>query len=145
VKRTVTLAPDAPEVTIAAELKNVTDKPREAKIRSHTNLNLGDLMKTTVAFTNRKGESVTRPMQGIIDGMREGEHYLDQNAPNGSWTFTGSKNLKLTQSFDDKQLDFAWAYAFPDYLEDFEVEVWAKPVTVQPGQTVSFATIMKIE
>lgn len=144
-KRTVTVAADAPEVTITAELTNVTDKPREAKIRSHTNLNLGDLSKTTIAFINRKGESVARRMPGVIDGMREGEHYLDQDVPKAAWTFSGSKNVKLTQSFDDAQVNFAWAYAYPDYLEDLEVEVWAKPVMVAPGQSVRFATTMKIE
>ncbi len=138
-KRVIRLEGDAPTLTVEVTLTNTGDKPREANLRSHTEFNLGDLMKTRVAFTDRKGQEIRRDMQPVIAGLREGEHYLDQKAPKGSWVFTGTKGLEVTQSFDDAKLDFAWLYAYPDYLNELEAELWMKPVTVAPGESTTFA------
>ena len=78
-------------------------------------------------------------MKPIVAGLREGEHYRDQNAPKGSWTLSGTKGLEVTQSFDDAKLDYAWFYSYPDYLNELEAELWMKPVTLAPGENVSFA------
>jgi hypothetical protein len=83
-------------------------------------------------------------MKPIIAGLREGEHYLGQNAPKGAWTFTGTKGLKLTQSFEDGQTDFTWVYAYPDYLNELEAEVWAKPVSVAPKGNFTFSNRIEI-
>lgn len=138
-QRVVKLEPDAPVVTIETTATNSGDKPREAHLRSHLELDMGDLLKTRVAFTNRLGQDVKRDMAPILAGLREGEHYLDQNAPKGSWTFTGGKGLEVTQTFDDAKLDFAWLYAYPDYLNELEAELWMKPVLVGPGESASFS------
>ena len=138
VRRTLSLVPDAPVLDIKAEFTNVTDKPRLLIIRSHTNFDLGDLQETRLAFTNRAGERVARGMAPIIANFREGEHYHRENAPAGAWTFSGTKGLEVTQRFDEAQLDFGWVYAYPDYIGDLEVELWAKETMVEPGATSAF-------
>ncbi len=133
--RRLTLAADAPVLTVRAEAENVSGKPRALTLRSHLELDLGPLRATEVQFTNRRGEQVTPDMARIIDGLREGEHYLDENAPQDAWTFTGEKGLTVTQRLDDETLDFAWLYAYPEDLGTLEVELWRKRITVAPGAT----------
>jgi len=77
--------------------------------------------------------------------MREGERCLDQNAPKGSWTFTGTKGLEVTQTFDDAAVEFTWLYAYPDYLNELEAELWAKEVTIAPGETASFSHSIEVQ
>ncbi len=137
--RAIALAEDAPVLRIATTVTNTGAAPRETIVRSHTNLDLGPLDTVNVSFTNRMGETIMRDMSPIIAGLREGEHYHDHNAPHGEWRFTGDKNLEVIQRFDDAQLDFAWIYAYPDYLNDLEMEVWATPALLEPGQSTTFA------
>jgi hypothetical protein len=107
-------------------------------------LDLGALTDTRVQFTSRKGDRIDKDMKAIIAGLREGEHYFDQNAPKGAWTFTGTKGLKVAQSFDDSQADFTWVYAYPDYLNELEAEIWAKPATIAPKGSVTFSNRIEI-
>ncbi|NIA15000.1 MAG: DUF4838 domain-containing protein [Nitrospiraceae bacterium] len=144
VERTLALEPGEPRLRVSVRLTNPTDKPRQALVRSHINLDLGTLRDTHLTFTNRAGESVQRTMEPIIAGQRQGEHYRDQRAPNASWTFTGSKGLQVTQTWDDAQLDFAQAYAYPEYIQDLESEIWGKPTIVEPGQSVTFNTAIEV-
>jgi hypothetical protein len=144
VRRTISLAPDAPVLTITAQATNGGEKPSKVNLRSHLELDLGDLKQTTVRFADRGGQDIQRDMRPIIAGLREGEHYLDQKAPKGRWTFGGTKGLAITQTFDDGQLDFAWLYAYPDYLNDLEAELWAKPVTMAPGESTTFTVALEV-
>ncbi len=137
VERTLELAEDAPIVTITATVKNADQNPREIGLRSHLELDLGDLLDTRVAFTNRGGQDVSKDMRPIVAGLREGEHYYDRDAPNGVWTFSGTKGLEVTQRFDEATTDFTWLYAYPDYLNDLEAEIWRKPVVLAPGESVT--------
>ena len=50
----------------------------------------------------------------------------------------------MTQRFDDDPLDFAWVYAYPDYIGDLEVELWAKETTVEPGATSAFTCSFEV-
>lgn len=143
-RRTITLVPGQPVLRVTAEAVNNGGKPASINLHSHTNLDLGPLDQTRVRFENRLGEKVERDMQPIIAGLREGEHYLDQKAPKGSWTLTGAKGLQVTQRFDDASLDFTWLYAFPAVLNDLEMEVWTKPVMVEPGKSAVFTHEMEI-
>jgi len=143
-RRTLALAPDAPVLTVTAEVTNRSDQPREAVVRSHLELDLGDLRRTRVQFVSRAGEEVAKGLDGIIAGLREGERYTDQKAPNGAWTFTGSKGLTVRQTFEEEQADFTWLYAYPETLGELEVEVWAKPVTVAPGARVTFRHAIEV-
>jgi hypothetical protein len=143
-RRTLTLSPDAPILTITAQLTNPGEKPSAANLRSHLEFDLGDLKQTMVRFTDRTGQEINRDMEPIIAGQRLGEHYLDLKAPKGRWSFTGAKGLAVTQTFDDGQLDFAWLYAYPDYLNDLEAELWAKPVTLAPGESTTFTSVIEV-
>jgi uncharacterized protein DUF4838/glycosyl hydrolase family 67 len=139
VRRILTLASDKPVLTMTNVFTNPTDKPSSLLARSHLELELGDLMETRVSFTNRDGKTIERTMEPIVAGLRQGEFYRDQHTPNGSWTFTGSKGLQVTQSFDPQQIDFTWLYAYPADLNELEVEVSAKSVTLQPGEEMTFS------
>lgn len=105
---------------------------------------LGDLNATAPRFTDRTGAEIERDMAPIIANLREGEHYLDQQAPKGAWTFTGSKGLEVTQTFDDATLDFAWAYAYPDYLNDLETELWLRRTTLAPGESITLRHAIEV-
>jgi len=137
-RRILTLAEDAPVLAVTNALTNTTDNVSEARVRSHLELDLGELRQTRVSFTNRAGDTVLRDMEPIIAGLREGEHYYRENMPNGAWTFAGSKGLQMTQSFDPEQVDFTWLYAYPEDLNELEVEVWPKPVLLGPGESMTF-------
>ncbi|HUW60512.1 MAG TPA: DUF4838 domain-containing protein [Candidatus Bathyarchaeia archaeon] len=132
-ERTLTLADDKPVLTVQARLINNSEKPAEVQLRSHLELDLGDLRQTRFEFKNRAGQLVQRQMPPIIENLREGEHFLDQNVPAGEWTFSGTKGLQVTQRFNEADADFTWVYAFPEELNDLEVELWRKTVTVAPG------------
>jgi len=136
VTREIRLRPGKPIAEFVVTALNGTDQPRETTLRSHLELDLGVLRDTRVRFTDRTGAEIARNMEPIIAGLREGEHYLDQRAPKGAWTFTGSKGLEVTQTFDDEPLDFAWLYAYPDYLNNLEAEIWLKRLTLAPGESI---------
>ena len=144
VERTLALDPDEPRLHVSIRLTNPGDKPRQALVRSHINLDLGTLRDTRITFADRTGERVQRTMEPILAGQREGEHYRDQQAPNASWTFTGTEGLEVTQTWDDAQLDFAQVYAFPEDNHDLESELWAKAMMVDPGESVTFNTAMEV-
>ena len=143
-RRILTLQPEAPVLKIATVFTNPSKKPASLLARSHLELQLGDLMETRVSFVNRNGQTVKRTMEPIVAGLREGEFYRKQNTPAGSWTFTGSKGLQVTQTFDPKQVDFTWLYAYPTDLNELEVEVAAKSVTVQPGESVTLSHELEV-
>ncbi|MFA6243518.1 MAG: DUF4838 domain-containing protein, partial [Candidatus Hydrogenedentales bacterium] len=54
--RKMSLAADAPVLTVETTVTNATDKPLEARMRSHVDLDLGPIAQSTVAFTARGGE-----------------------------------------------------------------------------------------
>lgn len=143
-RRTLTLAPDRPVLMVKNEITNLQGGPVPLILRNHLELELGDLMKTAVSFTNRDGAPVARTMETIVAGLREGEAYRGQNAPNGAWTFRGSKGLQVTQTFDPDQTDFTWLTAYPTDLNELELEIWAKPVTLAPGETATFESAIEI-
>ncbi len=143
-RRSLSLDADSPILRIRADATNPGDKPRETTVRSHMELDLGELRQTRVRFSNRNGEQVERDMGPIIAGLREGEYYRLGNAPKGEWIFTGSKGLEVTQRFDDEALDFAWLYAYPEDLGELEVEVWGKRTRVAPGETLSFSHSLEV-
>ena len=144
VRRTLTLLPGRPALRVEFKATNTGDKPRQTSGRTHLELNLGELRATRVRFQNRGGDAVQRGTAPIIAGLRQGEYYLDQKAPKGQWVFSGSKGLEVTQRFNDAEVDFAWLYAYPERLNDLEVEVWTKRVTLEPGEALTFAHELEI-
>lgn len=143
-RRILTLAPDAPVLTVTNVFTNPTDKPASLLARSHLELELGELMKTRVSFSDKAGNAVERTIEPIVAGLRQGEFYRDQNTPGGSWTFVGSKGLTVTQTFDPEQVDFTWLYAYPTELNELEVEVSAKSMTLAPGERMTFSHTIEL-
>ncbi len=143
-KRTLTLAPDRPVLHIRSILTNEESKPKPARLRSHLELDLGDLHSTRVGFRSLAGLYVDKDMTEIIAGLREGEYFRSQDIPNGAWAFTGSKGLKLIQRFKSDQIDYTWLYAYPEDLGELEVELWAKRVVLMPGQSVTMEQEIQI-
>ncbi|MBN2294975.1 MAG: DUF4838 domain-containing protein, partial [Pirellulales bacterium] len=134
-QRTITLAADRPAVTIRLDTINPSEKPRLAQMRSHMSLDLGDVEKTQIHFTSLSGKKFDVDMNTVIPGLREGRRFYKSDCPNGSWTFKGTDGLEVVQRFDNKQVDFTWLYAFPADLDELEVELWAKPVEIPPGES----------
>jgi len=134
-RRTLTLSPTKPVLTIRAEVTNTTGKPAEVQLRGHIELDLGRLSETRVSFTNRAGERIEPDMARVLAGLRDGERYLDQEAPKGAWTFTGTKGLQVNESFDDASTASTWLYAYPADLNELEAEVYARTVTIDPGKS----------
>ena len=136
-ERTLTLVPGKPILQVKSVLTNPGNKPKSARLRSHLELNLGELRSTKVNFTNLAGRNIDKDMTEIIAGLREGEYYRSQDTPRGSWTFTGSKGLQLIQRFNSDRIDYAQLYAYPEDLGELEVELWVERTVLKPGQSVT--------
>jgi hypothetical protein len=137
--RTMTLDEDEPILRVASTVTNIDESTREARLRSHLELDLGDLLATRVRFTSLAGEAVDKDMTGVITGLREGEHYYGQNAPDGAWTLSGTKGLEVIQRFDNEHIDFTWLYAYPDTLGELELELWAPRAELGPCESVTLS------
>jgi hypothetical protein len=139
VTREFSLHPDKAAITFRSTVKNLSAQTREAILHSHSNIMLGALDKFSVSFTDREGMEQTRQAPSIIAGLREGEKYRDRRAPKSEWILRGEYPLEIVQAFQDEELDFAWLYAYPDYLNDLEAELWAKPALLEQGEEYSFS------
>ncbi|MBN1344028.1 MAG: DUF4838 domain-containing protein [Phycisphaerae bacterium] len=144
-KRTTTLAPDRPVLDVVTTVTNPKPKPAQVRLRGHLELNLGDLRATRVKFTNRAGKPIDTDIVPIIESLREGEHYYDRDTPAGSWTFTGSQGLQVTQTFDPDAIDFTWLYAYPEDLGQLDAEIWLKRTTLPPGQSATLRQSIKVQ
>jgi len=143
-KRTATLPPGRPVLEVATTVTNPGPKPAEVRLRGHLELNLGDLRTTRVKFTNRAGKPIDKDMVAIVEGLREGEHYYDREAPAGSWTLTGSKGLQVTQTFDPDAIDFTWLYAYPEDLGQLDTEIWLKRKVLATGQGITLRQSIEV-
>ena len=143
-ERTFRLEPGQPVLQVESVLTNTGDTPRRARFRSHLELDLGDLRSTRVSFTDRTGAAVDQDMTGVIAGLREGEHFYDQKAPSSSWTFSGTKGLKVTQRFENDAVDYGWLYAYPETQGELEVEVWARRADLEPGASFTFRQSVEV-
>lgn len=144
VERTITLDPNRPIVSIRLTMTNPTDEPKETTLRSHLSLDLGDVAQTRVAFTDRAGQKTEKDMTDIIAGLREGERYYRESCPDDSWSFTGPKGLNVTQRFDNSAVDFTCLCAYPSDLNELEVELWSKKVTLAPGESITLKHSLEV-
>ncbi|MBN1345148.1 MAG: DUF4838 domain-containing protein [Phycisphaerae bacterium] len=119
-------------------------KPREIRLRSHLELDLGELRKTRVRFTDRAGKNVDKDLTQVITGLREGEHLYREDCPAAALTLSGTKGLQLTQTFDADPVDFAWLYAYPEDLDQLDVEIWLKRKTLAPGESLTFKETIEV-
>jgi len=138
VVRSYQLDPVEPILRISTTLTNPGASTVNARLRPHMELNLGDLASTTVHFVARDGTVVDKDMEGVISGMRQGEHFYDQDAPAGAWIFSGTSGLDVTYRFVDDTVDFTWLYAYPERDGELEMEVFAKAVPLAPGESMTF-------
>lgn len=83
--------------------------------------------------------------RSVIEQLRRGQPFYEGDAPSGGRTFTGTKGLRLTQRFDDDQVEFAWLYAYPETLGQLEVELWAPRATLQPGESIRLRQEIEIQ
>ena len=143
-QRTITLHEGEPVLEVETVLTNQHEGPNTVNLRNHLELSLGELAETRVKFTSLAGETVDKDLSEIIAGMREGEHFYAEDAPDGQWTFSGTKGLEVTQSFDNSQVDYTWAYAYPDYLGEVELEVWAPRTELQPGESITVHQALEV-
>ena len=133
-RRTLSLVPDRPALTILAEFINSGDKPREAQVQSHLSLDLGDVRTSRVRFTDQAGGTVDEDMAETIAGLREGKPFYRQHCPDGAWTFSGDKRLEVVQRFPTSSVGFTRLCAYPADLNELEVELSSPNLVVQPGE-----------
>jgi len=142
--RRIRLEPNARILHVDARLTNPREKAVEGRLRSHLEMNMGDLDSTQVRFSNLAGETVEQDMDGILRKLREGIRYHDQETPKESWTFMGSKGMELTQRLNNEQVDYTWLYAYPEDLGQLEVEIWSKRRVLQPGESLHLGQSLEI-
>jgi hypothetical protein len=143
-ERTLKLEDKSPVLAVSMRLINTGTSPCSGRLRSHLELDLGDLRKTRVHFTSLDGKSIDQNMDTVIAGLREGQHFYSGKTPKGRWTFTGSKGLALTNTFDNQQVDFAWLYAHPEDLGELEVELWSPRKILKPGESISIEQRLEV-
>jgi hypothetical protein len=142
--RTLTLDPDQPILRITSTVTNPGPDAVETRLRSHLEMDLGDVATTRVAFTGGDGVPVDQDMTGVVAGMREGQYFRKEQTPAGEWTFTGSKGLRLTHRFTPAEVDFTQLYAYPVELTDLEMEIFGQRTLLQAGESVTMHTEIEV-
>ncbi|GEM_PF-193549 len=139
VERTVQLEPGSREIRFYTTVRNDNPSARVDRFRYHVEWDLGTLQETQVLFTNLAGNEVTPSLDDIIAGQREGQYFYNEEAPAGSWTFSGDKGLLVTQSWDPEEFEHAWLYSFPVTQNELEAEVWTGKLHIEPGESRTFS------
>jgi len=139
IERTTVLEPNSNQVTIHTTIRNDNTSVREDRFRFHIEWDLGDLLQTQIEFTDLAGNTVTPLIEEILDGFREGLHFYELDAPNGSWSFVGTKGIPVTQSWDVADFEYAWLYSYPHTLNELEAEIWTPKLHMEPGESRTFS------
>ena len=142
--KTYRLHESEPIIYVESVLTNPSDSAVDARLRSHLELDLGDVVNTRVQFTTRGGDDIDHDMTNVVANLREGEHFYDQDVPDGAWTFSGSKGLTVTQRFDHEQIDYAWIYAYPETLGEVELELWVNRTRLEAGESVTLTQEIEV-
>ncbi len=137
-KREVTLDENEAAFTIRTTVSNPSENTLLCRYREHIEFDLGAIRSTSVSFKARSGATVNQDMDEVLERMREGIRFNDQDVPEGGWTFRGDKGLKVEESFDDTEVDYAWIYSFPESLNELESEVAIKARDLEPGESIVF-------
>ena len=116
----------------------------ELRLRNHLELAIGPPADVRLQFTSAGGGAVDRDLSVAVAGQREGERFFRDDLPDGSWTFTGSEGIKVTQSFKPEQVESTWIYAYPVELGEVEVELWAPRRTIGPGESVEIEQTIEV-
>ena len=142
--RTMTLDPDQPILRVVSTVTNPGPGARDTRLRSHFEMDLGDVATTRVAYTGKDGVPGDEDMTAVVAGMREGQYFRKDATPAGQWTFTGSKGLRLTHRFTPAEVDYTQLYAYPVELQDLEMEVFGLRTTLQAGESVTMHTEIEV-
>ena len=142
--RTLTLPPGESVVEVETTVVNPRSYDATLRLRSHLELNPGDLQTARVRFTDRGGAQVDKDMTAVLAGLRQGEHFYADSAPAGSWTFSGSRNMEVTHTFEDDLLDFTWLYAYPESDGQLDLEMWLKRQQLPPGGSVTLRETLEV-
>ncbi|QDU44628.1 hypothetical protein Mal52_31140 [Symmachiella dynata] len=134
--RTISVMPQEPVMQVRTELINPSKKPRLARVRSMLSLDLGELKATRVQFEDLAGRTVDKDLADVVQGLRDGVRYAQERRPRGDWSFSGTKGLRVTQRFDDENLDFTRLAAFPEDHNSLDVELWTRERTLKPGESM---------
>jgi hypothetical protein len=143
-KRRYSLDPVEPVLRVETTVTNPGETAREAVVRNHLELDLGDVHATRMRFDQRSGAKVDEDLTGVIAGLRLGKRFRQQDVPAGAWTFSGPKGLEVTQRFDDASVDSAWVYAYPDTLNEVEVELWSPRKVLNAGQSLAVVRELRV-
>lgn len=143
-KRNITLIENKKEVHITGCLINPEKENRETRLRSHLELDMGDLNSIQIAFTDNAGRQIKPKMKDVISGMREGIHYYEEKAPAGNWSFQ-SNGLEIVQSFNSSQVEFARIYAYPEDLGELELELWLPNQKIEGGGKITFTEKIEVK
>lgn len=144
VLRTVTLEPGSSTLLFETQITNSSGSSKEDRFRFHVEFDLGTLWDTVVEFNSLAGEEITQDMAPVISGMREGVHFYDQEAPDGAWTFSGNKGLRVVQRFDNQDFEYGWLYSYPEALEELEAEIWTPKIPMAPGDSRTFRHSLEV-
>lgn len=144
-ERTLRLDPVRPVLHVTSVLTNPGTQPRDARLRSHLELNLGSLRKTRVNFTAINGKKIDQDLTNILAAQRQGQYFYKDEIPRAEWRFRGDNGLLVTQRFDDGQLDFTRLYAYPEELNELEVELWSKRTTLSPGKSITLHQEIEVQ
>jgi hypothetical protein len=136
-RRSIKLADKSPVLELASTLTNSSDKPRRSRLRNHLILNLGDLRKTQIRFNDQTGKTVNVSMDEVIAGLRTGIQLYKDDRPKGQIRLGGTKGLELIQSFDDSKVESARIFAYPEELNELELELSYRHGPLPPGQSVT--------
>jgi hypothetical protein len=143
--RTVSLAPAASRLAVRSVLTNPGEKPRPARLRTHLELDLGDLRRTRVRFRDLSGRKVERDGGRVIAGLRRGEVLRARDLPDGAWTFAGPRGPRVVVRFPPEEIDFAALCAYPEEQGEMEAELWGKPALLAPGQALAAEMDIELE
>ena len=143
-EREISLPGNEGRIHVTARLINPGNKLVNARLRSHLELELGSLDDMEISFTDKSGSRVSPKITEVISGMREGIHYYAGQAPGGRWSFR-SNGLEVTQSFNPGQVESGWLHAYPEDLNELEVELWLFNQEIEEGGKVVFEETIDIK
>ena len=143
-EREIRLPGNEGRVHVSARLINPGNKPVNARLRSHLELELDSLDDVEILFTDKSGSRVRPKITEVLAGMREGVHYYSGQVPGGSWSFK-SNGLEVLQSFDSGQVEFGWLHAYPEDLNDLEVELWLFNQEIEGGGRIVFEETIDVK
>lgn len=144
-RRVISLVPGEARMNIETTITNDAEGARATVLRSHGELDLGELRGTSIWFTDRAGQEREVAVNDVIAGLREGVHLYEDDTPRGSWCFSGTKGLRVTHGFEDEQVEFAWLYSYPESQNRLEWEIWMPERVLEPNESMVLNEYLEVQ